>query len=140
MRRGKVSWTGGSRFRGETGGHEVVMHRKTGDGPSAGPSPKDLTLLSLGGCALVNIVDILGKMRQPVESIEVDMETKDTEEVPKIFDGVTLVFKLSGAGLDTHKARRAVQLAMDQYCAVSAMLSKATPIHWRVEVNGQPVE
>ena len=117
-----------------------MMYRRSKDGPRLGPSPKELTLISMGGCTAIDVIDILHKMRQPVESLAIELECEDTEEHPRVFRQVRLLYRFRGAGLDPQRAHRAVELSMEKYCGVSAMIRKTAAIEWAVEVNGERVD
>lgn len=66
----RIQWAGEAMFLGESGsGHVVVM-----DGPpdhggrNLGVRPMEMVLIGLGGCTNFDVVSILKKARQPVES------------------------------------------------------------------------
>jgi threonine aldolase len=63
----RVKWVEKRDFLGQSGsGHGVVMSASAGE-ESLGPSPMEMLLLGLGGCSAYDVVNILEKMRQPVE-------------------------------------------------------------------------
>lgn len=120
----KVEWVTGLRFVGVSGsGHGVVMESK-GDSNEApaGPSPMEMVLLGLGGCSCVDVVDILRKMRQPLEALEVRLSAERAPEPPKYFTAATLEFVVTGRGLSEAQVKRAVDLSMEKYCSVAATL------------------
>lgn len=138
MRKAKLTWLGNNGFRGETpGAHQIIMDRPDDEGKSDGPTPKEVTLLSMGGCTAMDVVAILRKMRQPLREFEIDLEAAETEDHPKVFNKVRLVYRFQGEGLDPERAHRAVQLSMEKYCGVSAMIAHTAQIEWAVEVNGR---
>lgn len=68
----RIQWAGEAMFLGESGsGHVVVM-----DGPpeaggrNLGVRPMEMLLLGVGGCSNFDVVSILKKSRQAVESCE----------------------------------------------------------------------
>ena len=138
MRKARLVWMGRQGFRADDGrGHQIVTDTPGPDGDDQGPTPKELVLMGLGGCTGVDVVSILRKMRQPLESFELDLECEDDEQHPKVFRKVRIVYRLSGKGLDPEQARRAVQLSMEKYCGVSAMIAHTAEITWTLEVNGR---
>ena len=97
----RVQWAGEALFLGESGsGHAVVM-----DGPpdaggrNLGIRPMEMLLIGLGGCSNFDVVSILRKGRQPVESCEVFLDAERADEEPKVFTKIHLHFVVKGRGL-----------------------------------------
>jgi putative redox protein len=110
-------------------GHTVIMDagEKFG-GQSSGFLPKPLLLASLAGCMGIDVINVLNKMRIEVESFDIDISGEMNEEQPRYYHKIHLVYKFKGAELPMDKLERAVQLSKDQYCNVSALLSKGAEI------------
>jgi len=138
MRKASLTWNGRQGFSADNGrGHRVTMDVPAPAGDDAGPTPKELVLMGLGGCTGMDVASILRKMRQPLESFELDLECEDDPDHPRVFRRVTIVYRLTGDGLDPERARRAVELSMNTYCGVSAMIAHTAEITWALEVNGR---
>jgi putative redox protein len=121
----KVSWVGEMRFVGSADtGHGVIMDSKMSDSPQIGSSPMEMVLMALGGCSSIDIVDILRKMRLELSSLTVDISAERAAEPPRVFTKASLEFVASGPGLTDGALKRAVDLSMDKYCSVAAMLKK----------------
>ena len=95
----RIQWAGEAMFLGESGsGHVVVM-----DGPpesggrNLGVRPMEMLLLGLGGCSNFDVVSILKKSRQPVESCEAFLEAERATEDPKVFTKIHLHFVQDGS-------------------------------------------
>ncbi|SRR5690606_2350824 len=139
MRTAHVVWTGRQGFTAHNGrGHQVTMDVPEPTSGDAGATPKELVLMGLGGCTGMDVVSILHRMRQPLESFALDLECEDDQEHPRVFRRVHITYRLNGQGLDPDRAYRAVQLSMEKYCGVSAMIAHTARITWTVEVNGKP--
>jgi len=130
-----VKWLDNRVFVGQSGsGHAVVM-----DGPpeaggqNLGPRPMEMLLLGMGGCASFDVVDILEKMRQPIERCETQLSAERAEEAPKVFTKIHLHFVIRGA-VDAVKAERAVKLSAEKYCSASIMLGKTAEVTHSFEV------
>lgn len=94
----RIQWAGEALFLGESGsGHALVM-----DGPpeaggrNLGVRPMEMILLGLGGCSNYDVVSILRKSRQPVESCEAFVEAERADEDPKVFTKIHLHFVVKG--------------------------------------------
>ena len=128
----RVKWIEEKSFLGiGENGRSVVM--SPADGP--GVSPMQLALIALGGCAAVDIVDILRKQRQPLADLEVVVTGERAAELPKPWETIHVRFVVTGAGLDVNKVERAVDLAVEKYCGVHATLSGVARITHDVEIR-----
>ena len=104
-------------------------------GSDSGIRPKELLLLSLAGCTGSDVASILDKMRVPFKKFEVAIDAEMSEEHPKVYTNIDVIFKFWGEGLDESKLERAIELSETTYCAVSAMLKKACTVNTRYEIN-----
>ena len=119
--------------------HSVVMDSKPPLGSDAGMTPKQLVAAGLCGCTAMDVIALMKKHKQPLESFEIEADVAMTEgSHPIVFKSVLLTFKLAGA-LDQARVIESVQLSQTKFCGVSAMLSKAVPINYVVELNGQKI-
>ncbi|MFA6351528.1 MAG: OsmC family protein, partial [Bacteroidales bacterium] len=57
-----------------------------------------------------------------------------TEEHPKHYTAIHLVYQFTGKDLDPDKLRKAIDLSQDRYCGVSETLRKGVKISYDVEV------
>lgn len=99
-----------------------------------GLSPKALLLAGLAGCSAVDVVEILHKMRVHFTSLQVLSEAEQTEEHPRVFKDITLTFIINAASSELDKIQKAVDLSMEKYCGVAAMLRKSSAIHATVQL------
>lgn len=123
----RVQWVGEALFLGESGsGHSVVM-----DGPpeaggrNLGVRPMEMLLLGVGGCSSFDVISILKKSRQAVESCEVFIDAERAPEEPKVFTRIDLRFVVKGRGLKDAQVKRAVELSAEKYCSASIMIGRA---------------
>nr|HPI40459.1 OsmC family peroxiredoxin [Pseudobdellovibrionaceae bacterium] len=85
-------------------------------------------------------VSLLKKFKEPFTKCNVSAETSLTQEHPVIFKEVHLLFDVQGASeLKPEQLLKAVNLSMTKYCGVSAMIAKAAPIYYKVNINGSEV-
>lgn len=131
-----ANWVSALAFDGVSdNGHTVRMDTTLdGGGMDSGMSPKKLLLASLCGCSGMDVVDILKKMKVVFSKLEISAEAEQTEEHPRVFKFVSMVYSADVAAGDLDKLTRAVTLSQEKYCGVSAMLSKHCAINYRIEL------
>ena len=118
-------FTHGMAFNATINGHTVVTDITVNDGGNdEGPSPKRLMLVSLAGCTGIDVVSILNKMKTPFSNLSIDITATLTDEHPKIYKEVKMVYKIKIAEADRSKMEKAVKLSEEKYCGVSAMFRK----------------
>lgn len=110
-----LAWRGDMRFEGGEAGKPAVLLDGNG---VAGPSPMTALLLAAAGCTGADIVSIVGKMRQPLASLRIEVSGTRREEEPRRYTEIRLHYHASGDGLDEAKLRRAVDLSLTKYCSV----------------------
>ena len=129
----RVKWVEGLTFLGESAsGHQVLMDGNAGD---KAPSPREMLLMSAGGCSAIDVVSILQKGRNDVRDCEVTLTSQRREEAPRLFTQINLHFIVSGKDLTDKIVERAVQLSAEKYCSVSLMLGKAATITHSFEIR-----
>jgi putative redox protein len=124
-----TNWKGEMKFEALVSGHTVVMDAlPESGGNDEGARPKELMLAALAGCTGMDVVAILRKMRVEPESMNVRVEADMTEEHPKHYTGMHIIYEFRGEDLDREKLQKAVDLSMERYCGVSAAYRKAMTI------------
>ncbi len=122
-------WKEGLEFDSKFEAHTINLNGASNEaGERLGFSPKALLLSGLAGCSGIDVVDILKKQKVVFESLEIEASAEQTESHPKVFTGIDITYKVKTAIENTEKVNRAVQLSLDKYCGVSAMLGKHTTI------------
>jgi putative redox protein len=127
MVKARIQWAGEAMFLGESGsGHVIVM-----DGPpdhggrNLGVRPMEALLIGLGGCTSFDVMSILKKSRQSVESCEAFLEAERAESEPKVFTKIHIRFVVKGRDLKETQVKRAIELSAEKYCSASIMLERA---------------
>ena len=100
-----------------------------------GFSPKALLLSGLAGCSGIDVVDILEKMRVPFTTITIEAEADQTEEHPRVFKDINLTYRIGTDTANEEKVRKAIDLSLEKYCGVSAMLKKNSPINYTLVIE-----
>lgn len=134
-----LTWTGNMTMEAAAEGHSVPMDAKKPIGGGSAQTPKELVAAGLGGCTAMDVLALMKKHKQPLETftLDVDIETSSGGS-PVVFTKAVLTFKAEGA-VDPARLLEAVELSQTKYCGVSAMLAKAFPISYVVVLNGQEV-
>lgn len=108
-------------------------------GSNAGARPKELLLLALAGCTGSDVASILGKMRIPLKKFQVDVEAEISDDHPKVYTRIEVIYRFWGEDLDRSKLEHAIELSETRYCGVSAMLRPAVALSSRCEINPEDV-
>jgi putative redox protein len=126
-------WVSEQQFLGVSpSGHAMIMDA---DGQSnKAPNPMEMLLLALGGCTASDMVSILEKKRQKIQSLMVECCGERALDPPRVWTKIDVVFKLRGT-LERAAVERALELTRDKYCSVAAMLIKSTEISWKYEIE-----
>ena len=127
---------GNMAFEMDIAGHKVITDGAEDiGGQDLGPRPKALLLSALVGCSGIDIMMILKKMKEDVVEVNVDIEVDQTEEDPKVYKYIKLLYRFKGNNLKLSNLEKAVKLSKDKYCGVAAMLEKAVPISYEIIIE-----
>ncbi|NOZ47149.1 MAG: OsmC family protein [Chlorobi bacterium] len=131
-----VSWLDKMAFETEINGHKIIIDAVSEvGGEDRGPRPKPFMLVSLGGCTAMDVISILAKMRVIVDDFKVHVSGDLTEEHPKHFYKMHVVYEFTGKNLPMDKLEKAVSLSEERYCGVSATYRKAMELTSEIKVN-----
>jgi putative redox protein len=130
----KAKWIGGWKFEGTDGeGHVCRMDwSKEVGGDGDGFRPAELPLWGLAGCTGSDTVEILKKMRQQVEEMEVIVRAQKAEGYPARFESIEVEYIIKGKDLSPEKVKRAVGLSEDKYCTVGGSLREPVEMSHRI--------
>lgn len=135
----QCSWNDKMRFTAQSGNHKVEMDTSAPLGSDTALTPKQLLVAGVCGCTAMDVVALLKKHKQPLESFQIEADATTTEGTyPVVYKEIKLVFKLTGE-LDEAKVLESIKLSQTKYCGVSAMVSKAVLISYTVELNGKKI-
>jgi len=132
-----TTWLENMSFESEVNGHKLVIDAKEEvGGQDTGPRPKPLMLAALGGCTSMDMVSILKKMRVELKSLNVIVEGELSEEHPKRFTKMHVIYEVEGDDLPMDKIQKAVSLSEDKYCGVSAVYKEVMEITSEIRIKG----
>jgi len=124
-------WKKGHEFEAEHEGNKIQIDGSTENGHG----PKALLLSALAGCSGIDVVDILTKMRLEFSDFTIVVEAEQTDEHPKVFKDIHIIYKIKTAGENEDKIKKAIDLSLEKYCGVSAMLKKNSPIDYSIIIK-----
>ena len=123
-------WQKDQQFKSYHGKNEIKIDGKRENGFGA----KALVLSAIAACSGIDIVDILEKMRVNFPDFEIETETEQTEDHPRVFKDIYVTYKIKTGEENREKVKKAIELSLDKYCGVSAMLQKNSPIHYKLQI------
>lgn len=123
-------WQKDQQFKSYHGDNEIKIDGKKENGFGS----KALLLSAAAACSGIDIVEILTKMRISFSDFEIETEAEQTETHPRVFKDIYITYKLRTDKVNEKKVRQAIELSLQKYCGVSAMLKKNSPIHYNLQI------
>ncbi|MBN1465236.1 OsmC family protein [candidate division KSB1 bacterium] len=108
---------------------------KTFGGSEAGARPMEMVLIALGGCTSMDVLSILKKMRENVLDFDLSLEAERAEGHPAVFTKIHLHYMIAGKNINSDNVSKAIDLSMNKYCSVTAMLKKSVDMSWDFEIK-----
>jgi putative redox protein len=128
-----TSWKGNMLFDANVSGHHVMMDATPAvGGEDKGSRPKELMLAALAGCSGMDVVSILKKMRVEFSGLDIRIEADVTEEHPKHYEKMHVIYEFTGKDLQLDQLKKAVELSQDRYCGVSFVYKKAMEVTYEI--------
>lgn len=130
----EAKWTEGMSFEADVNDHTIVLDaaEKVG-GKNKGPRPKPLLLFSLAGCTGMDVVSLLKKMRVEYEDFSIRVSGEVTDDHPKYYKKIHVIYQFKGNNLDKGKVEKAVNLSQEKYCGVSYMVKQAAELTYEIQ-------
>lgn len=111
--------------------HSLVMSSQDEEN-ATGLKPSDLLLLALAGCTAVDVIMIMGKKRQMVTGLEINVRGEQDENPPWTFRHIHLEYVVRGKGLSEKGLAQAIQLSEEKYCSVKNSLACEVTSSYRI--------
>lgn len=134
----KVVWKGGMAFTGsvDSSGYLIPLDSsKAVGGRELGFRPLQLFAVGLVGCTGMDVISILQKKRVEITDFEVSAKIVRSEEHPKVFTKIQLVYKVTGKNIERKDVERAVELSENKYCPAHAMLKETVEISHKIVIE-----
>lgn len=124
-----LNWVDHLAFETELNGHKLILDADSSvGGLNRGPKPKPLMLVALAGCTGMDVISILQKMRVDIKKYSVRVEGELTEEHPKHYTKMKVIYEFAGKDIPMDKLQKAVTLSEEKYCGVRAVYSKTMEV------------
>jgi putative redox protein len=131
-----TKWLNKMAFESEVTGHKITIDADPEvGGENRGPRPKPFMLMALGGCTAMDVISILKKMRVEVSKFSVHVEGIQTEEHPKYYRKINVIYEFTGKDLPMDKLKKAVSLSEERYCGVSEVYRRAIEMSSEIKLN-----
>ena len=129
-----MTWAEGNVFLGtDTSGHTVVYD--SNDQLQRGISPMRALLTSLGACTGMDVVAILGKRRQRLTSLRIELTGERPEHgLPKPWTSIHIRYIVKGVDLERKYVEEAIKDSTEKFCSVGATLSPTAKITHSYEI------
>jgi putative redox protein len=73
-------------------------------------------------------------MKVDFSDLSIEVEAEQTEEHPRVFKEIHVDYKIKTDEANKPKLVKAIELSLDKYCGVAAMLKKNSPIHYKLHL------
>lgn len=126
-----TTWKTAHEFESKLGHNSILL-----DGSQAnGFGPKALLLSGLAACSGIDVVDILEKMKVSFTDFVIDAEAEQVEDHPKVYKDILVTYRIKTDTSNEDKVRKAIDLSLEKYCGVAAMLRKNSAINYKLVIE-----
>lgn len=132
----KVTWKQNMTFEGTAPSKFTLPLGTSAEsgGDNDGFRPMELILIGLAGCTGMDVISILKKKQQAVTEFEIKVHGDRSMDHPKVFTDITVEYIIKGQKIDPAAVQRAVDLSVEKYCSVEAMLKKSVKIQSKITI------
>ncbi len=103
---------------------------------SRGASPMEFMLASVAGCTGMDVVYVLGRKRQNVQAVSIEIAGKRADNHPRVYTEVDITYVVKGEGVSPAAVEQAIALSQEAYCSASIIFKRAgvdVRTHYRIE-------
>ena len=97
--------------------------------------PSDLLLISLASCSAHDVVMILGRQRESLTNLYIEVSSEQATEPPYQFIKIHLHYVVSGDNLNEKKVAHAIKLSEEKYCSVAATIRGVAELSHSYEIK-----
>ena len=138
----RLDWIGGVAWSAQSDSEHTITIDGSPNigGANLGPRPMELVIKGLCGCSAMDIISILNKQKQIIETATIHAHAERGDSIPATFKHIHLKFCFQGKTLKPSLLSRAVSLSVEKYCSVAKMLSATVEITYAVELNSVTIK
>jgi len=130
-----LKWINGMFFEADIAGYKISIDSDPEfGGQNKGPKPKPLMMVALAGCTGMDLVSLMNKMRVEYDDLNIIVEGDITEEHPKHFKKMKVIFEIKGGNVDRSKVEKAVTMSKEKYCGVSHSYKQAMELDYEIRI------
>ena len=130
-----TQWNGNMLFDANVSGHHVMMDAVAAvGGEDKGSRPKELMLAALAGCSGMDVVSLLKKMRVEFTSLNIRVEADVTEEHPKHYSKMHVIYEFGGNDLPMESLKKAIDLSQEKYCGVAWVYKQVMELTYEIRI------
>ena len=130
-----TQWNGNMLFDANVSGHHVMMDAVAAvGGEDKGSRPKELMLAALAGCSGMDVVSLLKKMRVEFTSLNIRVEADVTEEHPKHYSKMHVIYEIGGNDLPMESLKKAIDLSQEKYCGVAWVYKQVMELTYEIRI------
>lgn len=130
----EVNWKGEMLFESVAPeGNVMIDAAEDVGGQGKGLRPKAMMLTSLAGCTAMDVASLLKKMRAEVADFTIEVEANLTDENPKYYDKVKVIYKFYDKSFQKDKIEKSVNLSVERYCGVMHMFRQFAEVTTEIQ-------
>ena len=103
-------------------------------GHDSAAKPLEMLLMALGGCTAMDVISILRKMQVKYDDLWLSLDAERTDEHPKVLTRIDIEYVLVGEGIPEDKFKKAIDLSLDRYCPVTAMIRHSCQVNYTYRI------
>jgi putative redox protein len=130
--RSEATWRGDRSFDAGPPGRTHLID----GGAKRGPGPVETLLNAIATCSSLDVIDIIGKRRTPVERLTVKITAHRRPDYPRRVMRLEMEFAIDGTEIEAEHAERAIHLSFERYCSVAGSLGPDIVAETRLILNG----
>lgn len=104
-------------------------------GSGKGMRPMQLVLAAFGGCSAIDVMHILKKQKQKIDSFNIEVSgTREKVKDYSLFRTIEIHFIISGE-VSRAKVERAIKLSLEKFCSVAKTLEPTAKITYQITIS-----